>query len=558
MKAPPNNYDSMTYHMARVSHWIQNQNIKYYPTAIPRQNHSMPLAEFGILHLQLLSKSDRYANLIQWSSFLITILLVSLIAKEIGVSKKGQWLSTAFTATMPIAILQSSSTQNDLVVGAFCLGFAYFMLKTVNNQSLENILFASISMGFALATKGTAYIYCAAIGTSIGGIHLFGNKWVDSKRLIFSFITIITLALLFNSGIYRRNWQLYNNPILASNEKTVNEEFSSRIFFSNLVRNGAVHLATPLQGVNQILNKSITSLLGSEIDNPASTVKWSSYKISFKISEDDSGNFFHFLLLSLSIFLTPWKKKNQPRAYNAYLIAIILSIILFSFLFKWQPWGNRLQIPIFLLGSVSIAFLFDRIDSKGLSISTIVVLFIASLPFIFMNPIRPLVPFWEDDSVFYNTKLKEKLYTQATEFVHQYPSLEDKLSSFASLFYEGRSVLFTDRRELYFLGNIDYHYDYRQATAVVRDLDPKEVGLLLGTNHWEYPIWVLLNQHATSNGIKLSHIQVNNISGNLSNEINQTPEVILATYDAFQDYVETHGYNVIYSSNSIHVLKSPE
>ncbi len=127
LKSPPNNFDSMTYHMARISHWIQNQNIQYYPTAIPRQNYSMPLAEYGILHLQILSQGDHYANLVQWVSFIISIITSTLIAKELKVSPRGQWITGVLTAALPMAILQSSSTQNDLVVSAFCLSFIYFL-----------------------------------------------------------------------------------------------------------------------------------------------------------------------------------------------------------------------------------------------------------------------------------------------------------------------------------------------------------------------------------------------------------------------------------------------
>ena len=55
---PPNNFDSMTYHMARIMHWMQHQNIEYFATHIERQNWAGPFAEYIIIHRYILTKSD--------------------------------------------------------------------------------------------------------------------------------------------------------------------------------------------------------------------------------------------------------------------------------------------------------------------------------------------------------------------------------------------------------------------------------------------------------------------------------------------------------------------
>ena len=74
--SPPNTWDSMTYHMSRVEFWIQNKAINFYSTNNLRQNIFSPLSEFMILHLQILSKSDGYANLVSWTSLIALIITV--------------------------------------------------------------------------------------------------------------------------------------------------------------------------------------------------------------------------------------------------------------------------------------------------------------------------------------------------------------------------------------------------------------------------------------------------------------------------------------------------
>ena len=68
--APPNNGDSMAYHMSRVVHWWANGTVGFYPTNIQRQVYPSPLAEYMILQFFVLADgSDRFANMVQWFSF---------------------------------------------------------------------------------------------------------------------------------------------------------------------------------------------------------------------------------------------------------------------------------------------------------------------------------------------------------------------------------------------------------------------------------------------------------------------------------------------------------
>ena len=559
LKSPPNNFDSMTYHMARVSHWIQNQNIRYYPTAIPRQNYSMPLAEYAILHLQLLSQGDHYANLIQWFSFIISIITSTLIAKDLKVSRRGQWITAVLAATLPMAILQSTSTQNDLVVSAFCLAFAYFLSKSVETNRWDDVLFAALSMGFALATKGTAYIFIAAIGLVIGGGVLIGKKWGQIKALIFRFGIMVIIGMLLNTGIYFRNLDLYKNPLITSNERTMVEEFSLGVLLANLIRNGAVHLSSPVDSANQWVEKGITQILGSELNNPASTFQESRFNLSFSINEDDAGNGFHLVLISIAILILPWLKVENKKDLLLYEAAVVLSILLFSLVFKWQPWGGRLQTPIFLLGCTMAGYLLDKAFKKEIFPTLILILFLlSSTPFLLLNSNRPLLPLWEDSSVFYDTELENMIYNYLEEKLDRYPILAGKVKSILSILYEGRSVILTERRELYFLGNFEDYYWYAEACHLVRNTPSREIGLIMDSNDWEYPIWVFLNQNAGPGKYKIYHIGLDDISATLKSPAEPKPDLIILTKNLDEDSHELRDYIIVYESKTVQLFKRME
>ena len=115
----PTNWDSMTYHLVRVMHWMQNRSVAHYPASSTAQLYQGPWAEFVMLHLQLLSGSDRWAFIVQWASMVLSLIAVSVLAEELGTRTGGQILAAAFAFTLPNGVLQANSTQNAYVVTAW-------------------------------------------------------------------------------------------------------------------------------------------------------------------------------------------------------------------------------------------------------------------------------------------------------------------------------------------------------------------------------------------------------------------------------------------------------
>ena len=114
----PNNGDSMVYHMARVAHWLQNASVAPYPTHIARQVAFPPGAEYLILVLQVISNSDRLANLVQFGAWVLIVCAASPLARLFGAEAKVARWGGFLAGVAPMALVQASSTQNDLLAAS--------------------------------------------------------------------------------------------------------------------------------------------------------------------------------------------------------------------------------------------------------------------------------------------------------------------------------------------------------------------------------------------------------------------------------------------------------
>jgi hypothetical protein len=114
--SPPNGWDAVSYHMTRVVYWMQNASVAHFPTHNLRQVVFSPFAEFCLLHLQLIWGGDRLANLVQWGAFAGCLCAVAALVRRCGAPPAAVAAALVFAATLPMAILQSSGTENDLVL----------------------------------------------------------------------------------------------------------------------------------------------------------------------------------------------------------------------------------------------------------------------------------------------------------------------------------------------------------------------------------------------------------------------------------------------------------
>jgi hypothetical protein len=126
--SPLNNVDVMQYHMPRVLHWVQNQSLQHYPAVYISQNARPYWAEVAIVNLRALSGNDQSASLVQWFSFLGSMIGAAGIAVVLGGRRSAQWLAAIFVLSIPMSLLQSTTPKNDIVSTFWVISLAYFVV----------------------------------------------------------------------------------------------------------------------------------------------------------------------------------------------------------------------------------------------------------------------------------------------------------------------------------------------------------------------------------------------------------------------------------------------
>ncbi len=234
---PPNNWDSMAYHLARVGFWIQQGSLDHFYTPKFSQNALPPNAEVLLLWVIIFLKSDILANLVQWFAYCGIGLTIFLISRTIGNSTRASMFAASIFLCMPMVIFQSTSTQNDLVVTFFTLAFFYFSHTGFKRRDNGRLILAGLAFGLAMGAKLTIFFMLPALGLAVlVFLRLFNVEWA-----LFIRWCVLCLAGFFLLGSYNyfQNYKSYGHPVSPPEKiKRVSGKFKIDKPYLNALRLG--------------------------------------------------------------------------------------------------------------------------------------------------------------------------------------------------------------------------------------------------------------------------------------------------------------------------------
>jgi len=346
---------------------------------------------------------------------------------------------------LPMGLLQATSTQTDYVMTFWLAGFVFLLWTLYLSPRLSIALGTGVCLGLALLTKGNAYIFAPA--------------WL----LIYAAMSLRSplrgrlgqfLALIILIGI------LINLPYAVRN---TNAKISPSIVIDNSLLNLGLHLGTPWDGVNQFLNQAferLASYKGADfnIRNPST-------------GEDDAGNGLYVLFFLLTLVTMSVDVRLPRRQYGVYAAALGLMMVFFCAIVRFQPWGSRFHLAIFVLSCPLAGAVLAHLFRRWL-IVVVILLFAFAWPWLMM--------------------------------CHEHPLLGSK------------NIFSTTRMQQYFSErpNLIVPYTLTVKGVVTYPQECRDIGLIQGEDDWEYPWWVLLHQ-AFGRQFRLENVDVHNASSRL-------------------------------------------
>ncbi|MGS2617321.1 hypothetical protein ACVCAH_22755 [Micromonospora sp. LZ34] len=488
--AEPNNFDSQTYHLPKVEHWVAQRELDFWPTAIHRQVTIPPGAEYLLLHLRLFTGGDALHNLVQWAAMLGCLLVATRITAQLGGGRRAQLLTAFVLATTPMVALQATSTQTDLVCAAWVAAAATLALDGLHRRTgVGTLLGLGAATGLTAVTKTSGLI---AVGPLLvlWGLAQLRLAHLDRSaarpagvaRTVAGSLLILTVAVAVVGPFLARVTVEFGHPLGPPRlrESIPMERHDPGSVLVNALRIGHTAFDTPLAPLRRAGAEAIVEgagLIGVDPQDRATTFGRETFPVPSWYPDEDRVAFplaGALALLGAGFALTRPGRVSPERAgaLRAYAVVVVAAVLLHTAMIKWQPWGNRLLLYALVLAvplaGLWLDALFHRRSAPGTEAG---------------------------GATTGGPHGRRSVAVGLAVAVLAASALAGVLAvsyGFPRRLVGTGSVFTTGEWETRFLRRPQWAEEFRWAAEAVRAADARRIGLVQQNDNWEYPWWLLL------------------------------------------------------------------
>lgn len=374
---PPNNNDSLATHMARVGFWLQRGSFFPWPTDRIWQVTYPINMQLQIFWNVLFLGSDRIVEAVQWLGAIVAVIAIYGLAQLLGAARPQALFAGLIWATFPEIILESTTTQNDLVAGTLFAVTLYFLFLGMTKKNTPILVLSALALALALGTKQTVFFLLPGMALSIALFLIYQGKAALRGIIVWGGAVVLSFALV---GAYvfivnQINFGYPMGPETAVTGQTV--EMTAGSIRDHLVFNTArlayqaidpTGLPDPLTGygfkMKALVAGKLASWLRFPIESPTAVADRYVFVLRerYVLQEDAAwyGPLFSFLVLPAVVY-QGWVgiKRREPLRVSILLLGVTFWVFDAVFRPGWDPFQGRYFIPVVIPATACAAFVFQ-------------------------------------------------------------------------------------------------------------------------------------------------------------------------------------------------------
>lgn len=365
--SPPNEWDSMTGHLNRILYFLQNGSLKHFiGTNWNIDTYPKAFSSIQAYPFLMSNWNEHFFKLPNLSAYWILFIGTYGVLKRLAVPFIVRVFCASMVLFIPIAIIQSTSTDTDIVLAAYLVSYVYFLFSFKQSQQTLYLYLAGIAFSIALSHKITFVFSLLPLFVLL--VYIVRNmnfvSWKYSlKHFLFAhilFVLIITLP----TG-YISNLNHYGHPI-GPTTATQHQSIERAGNFKNLLAHGSRNFIRynidllNLDGLRNIeavenFQKSIKPVLkrideklkiGLEKETSFTIIPFSfNRRFEFFNGTPIYGIIFIILIIPSIFFLL---FKPSKSIYYYFFAAYLIHLLALSFTAAYDPWKGRYMLSSFV------------------------------------------------------------------------------------------------------------------------------------------------------------------------------------------------------------------